>query len=333
MMQIVVSIVPVFLFLGALILLDSFKLVSLRAVVLTIVVGFAVAWLALVINTWCLSVWSGEPKHYSRYVAPMIEETLKAAYILYLIISKRVGFLVDAAIYGFAIGAGFAAIENVYFLNALNDANIILWLVRGLGTAIMHGGTTAIVGIIVQGVVERTSTHRVTAYLPALVVAILIHSFFNHFFLPPVLSTIVLLMALPVMVVAVFRQSERATRNWLGVGLDTDVEMMRSLTDGSFAESHIGEYLKTLKDKFPGEVVADMLCLVRIHTELSIKAKAMLMLNEAGFKPEPDPEVKAKFQELKYLEKSIGRTGQLALLPVMHTSTRDLWQLQMLETA
>jgi hypothetical protein len=40
--------------------------------------------------------------------------------------------------------------------------------------------------------------------------------------------------------------------------------------------------------------------------------------------------VRDTFVELRYLEKSIGRTGMLALQPFIHTSTRDLWQLNLL---
>jgi hypothetical protein len=41
--------------------------------------------------------------------------------------------------------------------------------------------------------------------------------------------------------------------------------------------------------------------------------------------------VKAKLTELRYLEKSIGKTGLIALHPFLHTSTRDRWQLTVLE--
>jgi hypothetical protein len=33
---------------------------------------------------------------------------------------------------------------------------------------------------------------------------------------------------------------------------------------------------------------------------------------------------------MRYLEKSIGRTGILALQPMLHMSQKDLWQLYML---
>jgi hypothetical protein len=73
-----------------------------------------------------------------------------------------------------------------------------------------------------------------------------------------------------------------------------------------------------------------MMCLLRLRGELAIRAKGILLMREAGFAAAPDPAVKVKFAELRYLEKSIGRTGLLALRPFLHTSTRDLWQLNML---
>jgi hypothetical protein len=74
-----------------------------------------------------------------------------------------------------------------------------------------------------------------------------------------------------------------------------------------------------------------MMCLLRLRAELGIRAKALLMMREAGFDAEPPGDaVRDTFVELRYLEKSIGKTGMLALQPFIHTSTRDLWQLNLL---
>ncbi len=54
------------------------------------------------------------------------------------------------------------------------------------------------------------------------------------------------------------------------------------------------------------------------------------MKQEAGFRVSPDPEIKEKFEELRYLEKNIGTTGHLAMTPFLHTSEKHLWQLHML---
>ena len=40
---------------------------------------------------------------------------------------------------------------------------------------------------------------------------------------------------------------------------------------------------------------------------------------------------RAKFDELRYLERSIGRTGTRAMQPFLHLNSRDLWQIHMLD--
>ena len=83
-------------------------------------------------------------------------------------------------------------------------------------------------------------------------------------------------------------------------------------------------------DRFSGEVLADMLCYLRLHVELALKAKGLLLMRVSGFDLPPDPELQATFDELAYLERSIGRTGRLAIMPFVHHSDRDRWQLHLL---
>lgn len=328
--KILVSLSPVFLFLTALIFLDSYKLVKLRSILAIILLGSIAAAVSLPINILILRLTTFDFVFYPRYGAPIIEEFLKVVYIVYLIRSGKIGFMVDAAIYGFAIGAGFAFVENTYFLRSISDSNLLLWIIRGFGTAVMHGGTTAIFAIISKTLSDRYSLDKIRVFLPGLAIAIVIHSFFNHFFFSPQATTIIQLIALPLFVLIVFAQSEKSLQDWLEVGLDTDTHLLEMITTGNLSDTRVGRYLESLRTRFPGEIVADMLCLLRIHVELSIRAKGILMMHKAGFRTTPDPEIKEKFNELKYLEKNIGKTGRLAILPFLHTSSRDLWQLYML---
>ena len=330
LIKIFIGILPVAIFLLILIFLDSYKLVKLRSVLLTIFFGFIIALVCLFINMGLLELLHWTTSYYSKYAAPLVEEIFKAMYVIFIIRLRRVGFLVDAAICGFALGAGFAIIENVYIFMSQSDSNLIVWVVRGFGTAVMHGGTTAIFAIVSKSFSERLESEGVRVYLPGLGMAAIIHSMYNHFFITPVFSSIVLLIGLPLIMIIVFQQSEKATRKWLGVGFDTDAEILDMITTGNITETRLGRYLLSLKEKFPGEVVADMLCLLRIHLEISIKAKGRLMMREAGFDTPRDPAIKEKFDELRYLEKNIGRTGRLTILPFLRWNSRDLWQLYML---
>jgi hypothetical protein len=267
---------------------------------------------------------------YSWYVAPVVEETLKAAFLVSLLRRNKVGFVVDAAIHGFSIGTGFAFLENLYYLLATPGATLWTWIVRGLGTAIMHGGATAIVAMIAKTFQNRADAFRVWFLLPGLGVAVLLHSLYNHFLLNPLLATALIVLVVPFLSVIVFQRSERETKAWVGTGFDTHVELLRVVRSGQVSASPVGQYLTTLRSRFAPEVIVDMLCLLRLRAELAIRAKAVLLMREAGFDPPPHPGLRDTLEELRYLERSIGKTGMRALHPFLDTGTRDLWQLQML---
>jgi RsiW-degrading membrane proteinase PrsW (M82 family) len=326
-----VSVLPVFMFLGALVLIDSYKLVALRAVLIAVVAGALAGLVGYAVNVRLRPALDMDVITYARYISPVVEETLKGAYVVYLISRNRVGFVVDAAILGFAIGTGFAFLENVYYLRVSPDATIWTWIVRGFGTAVMHGGTTAIVAMVARALHDRATELRPKLLLPGLVVAVLLHSLYNHFILQPVLATALIALVFPWVAAGIFKQSERDTRSWIGSGFDTDQELLRAIRTGQMSETSVGRYLATVRSRFAPEVIVDMMCLLRLRAELGIRAKGLLMLREAGFDAEPDPVAQDTFVELRYLEKSIGRTGMLALGPFIRTSTRDLWQLNLLD--
>jgi RsiW-degrading membrane proteinase PrsW (M82 family) len=325
-----VGLLPVFTFLAALLLLDSYKLVKLRAVVAVVIAGIAVAGAGYAVNAWAMELSRLPVPAFVRYVSPVTEELLKALVIVALIRANRIGFLVDAAIFGFAVGTGFALVENLYYLRSFPEAGMGTWIVRGFGTAIMHGGATAIFGVMGLAMLERSRRATAPAFLPGLLVAAVLHSGFNHLLLNPKLATLATLVVLPPVFVAVFRRSERSVGDWLGQGFDADTEMLELINSGRLSDSPVGQYLHTLKDRFHGPVVADLLCYLRLYTELALRAKGILMMRESGFEVPVDEATREKFAEMGYLEGSIGRTGLLAIQPMLHMSHKDLWQLYML---
>jgi len=330
-LPVAIALLPVLAFLGVLLYLDSYKLVKLRDIVVVVVFGAAMAGASYLASAQVLGVVEIQFRTFSRYVAPVTEEILKGLLILVMIRTHRIGFLVDAAIFGFAVGTGFALAENLYYLEHFPNAGIGTWILRGFGTAIMHGGATALFAVMGLALLERSTRAGIAAFLPGLAIAIVLHSAFNHFFLSPLVSTLGILMVLPPLLYAVFEKSESALGSWLGKGFDSDTEMLALINSGKLSDSPMGRYLHTLKDKFKGPVVADLLCYLRLTTELALRAKGVLMMRESGFEVPVDEATKEKFAELRYLESSIGRTGLVALQPLLHFSHKDLWQLYMLK--
>ena len=327
-----IGLLPVCCFLVALVLLDSYKLVDVRWVLGTIVFGGITAGLSFIIHTGVLDNYDISFTSYSRYASPFIEEALKGLIIVVLLYRNRIGFLVDAAIFGFSVGAGFAVIENIYMLQILPITDIRVWIIRGFGTAMMHGAATAILAVSYRALIRRKDRLPIVAFMPGLLVASVAHSIYNHFFFPPILNTIVVLISLPILMVVIYKQSESAVADWLDVGFDADTELLQLINSGQLSTSKVGLYLLSLKEKFKGEIVADLLCYLRLHVELSIRAKGLLMMRENGFDSEIGAETKAKLVEMKFLDKSIGKTGKLAMKPFLQMSRKDLWQIYMLSS-
>lgn len=326
-----VGLAPVLIFLIILLYMDSYKLVSLRSILWVILAGALLPVAGYWINGYVIGVLGWDLQAYSRYAAPLIEECLKASVLILLFRTNRIGFMVDSAILGFAVGAGFSLLENIYYLNLASDAHIALWVVRGFGTAIMHGGVTALFGVISQVLTERSMKINPLLYIPGLVFAVTLHSIYNHFPGSAILTTLGTLLVLPPIFMLVYQHSARAMHNWLEVDFDEDALLLEQINSGAFTTSKIGRFLEDLKQKFAGPVVVDMLCYLRLYTELALRAKGVLMMRENGLDTPVGERTRAKFKEMRFLEKSIGKTGCLAMRPFLQMTRKDLWQLYVLE--
>lgn len=325
-----IGLLPALMFLFALLCLDSYKLVKFRTVSWVIGAGGMMTVIAFFLNGVLLEGSSVDFSVFSRYVAPLVEETLKGLIVVFLFRSNRIGFLVDSAIMGFAVGAGFAVVENLYYLYAGAQLNVGVWIVRGFGTAIMHGGVTAIFAIVSHALTERNMKINPLLYLPGLAAAVCLHSLFNHFVLPPIAMTLGNLAVLPPLLYAVFRKSAAHLHEWLELDFDTDAGLLEQINSGDFATSKIGRFLNDLRSRFDGPVVVDMLCYLRLYTELALRAKGVLLMRENGLEVPVGERTREKFAELDFLERSIGKTGVLAMRPFLQMTRKDLWQLNVL---
>jgi len=311
--------------------LDSYKLVSLRKVAAALAAGAAAAAVCFVINRAIFQEFPAYQDQFARFGAPVVEELAKAVFWIFLIVTARVAFMVDSAICGFAVGAGFALVENVFYLQLLEGRGFGIWLLRGFGTAVMHGGVAAIGALISVYLSESRRWRGLRQFAPGLVAAMALHSFFNQGVLSPASSMGATIVGLPLVFAVVFYFSERSLHRWLGGKLDKDIDMIAMIASGEYKQTPQGAYLMSLNDAFSPEVRGDMLTLLHLTLEISARAKGDLMLREAGLEVPADPLLDSHFKELKYLEKSIGPTGMLAVRPLLSQTPRDLWEMHHLK--
>jgi protease PrsW len=328
--QVIASILPVLVFLFALELIDTYKLLTLGRVLRSVAVGCAVAAVCYGLNTAVYGSGFVSPAIWARSGAPLIEEIAKALYVGWLLRSNRVGFMVDSAISGFAVGAGFAVLENLTYIPDLSASGLAASAVRGLGTAMMHGGATAIFGTVSANVSEIRGSRSLLTFLPGLGMAVVIHELYNQPFWRPVMAAVTALVILPIVIALIFWRSEKVLEKWLGMKLDKDIDLLQMIATGTFGKSPVGSYMQSLESTFTPVILGDMLSYLHLSLELSARAKGDLLRREMGFPVEPDAELPGQLKELKFLETQIGRAGKMALAPLLGQSRRDIWELQQL---
>lgn len=330
LLRFALALVPVLLFLIALRALDSYKLVSARAVIMALGAGALAATLCFLFNSFIFRQFPGSEDLYAQFGAPVIEESAKAVYWIFLIATARAAFMADSAICGFAVGAGFALVENISYLHLLENRSLGIWILRGFGTAVMHGGVAALGATLSIYLLDGQESVGIRQFFPGILAATVLHSLFNQNLQSPVTSTVAAVVGLPLILSIVFYFSEKSLRAWLGGKLDRDIDVIDMIGSKEFQQTRVGTYLMSLQEAFPPAVRGDMLSLLQLTSELSARAKSELLLRELGVEVEPDSELEGLLAELRYLEKSIGPTGMLAIRPLLSQTPRDLWEMHRL---
>jgi CRP-like cAMP-binding protein/RsiW-degrading membrane proteinase PrsW (M82 family) len=113
--------------------------------------------------------------------APVIEELLKAAILIYLIQHPRFRYIVDGAVYGIAVGIGFALSENLFiYLPNAGEAVLGTAISRTLSTSLMHATASGLVGISLGRLRRATSFRRDILPLLGIGLAIGLHAVYNN---------------------------------------------------------------------------------------------------------------------------------------------------------
>src|SRR5262249_54389909 len=236
------------------------------------------------------------------------------------------------------VGAGFSLVENAIYLYNFSGASLGVWLVRGFGTAVLHGGATAAFGVITQYLTERAMKVEGTRYhthpllfLPGLIAAILIHGLYNHFPEQPLLAMAVTMLVAPMALVLVFAKSEHAAHRWLLHEYESHEHMLEDIRGGHYETSEAGRFILTMSERFDPAVIAEAFDYLKPHTELVLHAEEPLPAHENGDPPPSARDMREEFHPLHQLEKQLGRSALMALRPPLQFSRHELWEMHELQ--
>jgi RsiW-degrading membrane proteinase PrsW (M82 family) len=337
-LKIAIALAPVVILLVTFERLDVFRMVSPASVTAYATVGAVLAGFSYVANGHVLDGLPIGFTDYSRYVAPIVEETLKATIIIGLFATDRVGFKLDAAIAGFAVGAGFSAFENGYYLWAFPEANLGVWVVRGFGTAVMHGGATALFAAITHEFSEHTAHAQGRharlwpwVFLPGLLVAIAIHAAFNQFPGQPLLAMLGAMVLIPLTILVVFAKGGATAHTWLEHDHEAHARMLADIRSGQFAATPDGQAIATAAGRFPPAIAGHVAAWIELRLTLVLRAEELLLAHEAGQPLEVGEPERAAFRDLDRLAHAMGRAALHTLEPHLHFSRTDLYELHMLK--
>jgi RsiW-degrading membrane proteinase PrsW (M82 family) len=328
------ALVPVLVMLAVFVWLDAFALMSFREVVVLLLLGGLGALAAYPISGRMLDTLPIGFSLYSRFIAPWIEEAIKAALVILLFRLNRIGYKLDAVISGFAIGAGFSVVENILYLTMYPGYGTGTWLVRGFGTAIMHGTTLAVLAAIAHEFAEREAREAASDYnfsllwfIPGYGVAVALHTAFNQFPDRPLVAMMAAILVAPVALIAILNLGTAEAQRWLAAECAEHRAQVEALSGGRWPDGAAGRKIAALAGRLDPETAKRVRRYWELQAWLVAEAEET-MIEEAAGDAEFDAEkIRAALAELDGLKRALGRSTFAALQALLPFSRNDQWEV------
>ena len=329
-----VALVPVLVMLGLFVWVDAFKLMNLGEILVLLLLGGFAALAAWPVAGRMLDTLPIGFSNYSRFVAPWIEEALKSVAMILLFRMNRIGYKLDAVISGFAIGAGFSVVENIFYLTEFPFYGTGTWLVRGLGTAVMHGTTLALFAAIAHQLAERETRESAGEFdfhlwwfVPGYFVAVAVHTAFNQFPERPLVAMLGAAVVAPVAIMGIFRFGQAEAERWLVAEEAEHQAQVDALRSGRWPNIPAAPKISAFAARLGPEASTRVRRYWELQAWLVAQAEEVMLEQEQGEAKYDVSEIRAALAELEGLRRALGRSSVTALNALLPFSRNDYWEL------
>jgi len=269
----------------------------------------------------------------ATHTAPFVEEIFKSLVLLYLVRRADTTFFVDGAVYGFASGIGFAIVENMLYLSRVDlDTGLIVGTLRAFEASVLHGSTTAIVGMAVAGFPLGRVKHPLLAWVAGLTVAIAIHTAFNntafHHFVFGQTGVLVLagiaftaLLLVGGAILWGLRRERTRLRKSLGVqaGVSKGEAMLVQRIDD------LDDLLEPVEARF-GEIKREQVAnVLLLGAQLAMKQEMIRETKDPELRAELVPQITELKRELKQQRHEVGVYVMSYVRSILPKTTWSLW--------
>lgn len=329
-----VALVPVLILLAVFNWLDAFALMRFREIALLLVLGGVAALACYPISGRMIDALPLGFNFYSRFIAPWIEEAIKGLVVVGLFRANRIGYKLDAVISGFAIGAGFSVVENIIYLIRMPDYGLGTWLVRGIGTAVMHGTTLAIFAASAHEFAERESREsagqfdfHLRWFIPGYLAAVALHTLFNQFPDRPLVAMIGAMLVAPIALVAILNFGTSEAQAWLTAEYAAHKTALEALDAGKWPEGRASAPIAALAQRLGPGPAGKIRDYWRTLSWLVVEAEEAMIEESAGDVAFDRSKTAAAFADLARLRGELGKSGFAALKPLLPFSRNDYWEV------
>lgn len=310
---------------------DLYQTGSFGWVVLSFAWGGVAFAMASIVNRYLISAGLVERLTIIQFVAPIEEEIFKGLILLYFIRRANFTYFVDGAIYGFAIGIGFAVFENYEYLIEFPNAVLDVAIGRVISTNLIHASASAIVGIGFGLARFKKGIRKELQILLFLILAMLLHVMFNNL-VTRVSSGMLLIYAAVVgfsatgVIALSIKKGLRDAKGWI----EEKLGMADRVTGGEARVVHkienIDEILAPLAELFGEEKSSQIERFLLIQARLGILRKVLDKLPDEKLKEETLSEMAELRVEMDEVRREVGTYSMMYLRGIFPEDDSPLWE-------
>ncbi len=264
-----------------------------------------------------------------RFVAPVVEEILKGAILVYLVTRLDFIYFVDGAIYGFTVGIGFAVVENFEYVAGHPETALFLAIARVFSTNLIHATASGSIGIALgyARFEKSSSIRRWLTLLASVIVAMALHMTFNNIVSrgAPVLLAILIGFSGGALIVLIMRLGLNQQKEWVREVLSKE----QSVTGGEAAIvnqlERVDEVLAPFEERFGAQKTALAREILLAQAHIGIYKKSALLHQDEKMRAANEKRAMELRQTMNENRKKLGAYCMLYLRNVFPEEGSPLW--------
>ncbi len=255
---------------------DLYQTGSRRIIIICFVWGMLAYFMATKVNPLMVNYGGLSWEQVVRFGAPVAEEILKGAILVYLIRRADFTYFVDGAIYGFTIGIGFAVIENFeYVLNS--NVALILALQRVLSTNLVHATASGAIGVALGNTRFSHSIRQFLFLIIGMLTAMGLHSLFNNLVTgkSPLLVAILIGFGGAALIFAIIRRGLAEEKVWIEQSLGARDRVTAGEAAIVQRLENLEDIMEPLIQRFGAEKASQAERFLLVQAKIGIKRKSL----------------------------------------------------------